>query len=66
MAVDSLLGNERIKQNLSAAARKDRFAHFYLICGPKGSGKHTLAKLLAATLMCESDLTSTFFRPLPF
>ena len=55
MAFESLLGNERIKQNLSAAARKNRFAHFYLISGPKGSGKHTLAKLLAQTLMCESD-----------
>ena len=55
MAFESLLGNERIKQNLSAAAAKNRFAHFYLISGPKGSGKHTLAKLLAATLMCEND-----------
>ena len=54
MAFKSLLGNERIKQNLSAAAHKNRFAHFYLICGPKGSGKHTLAKLLAGALMCES------------
>ena len=55
MAFESLLGNERIKQNLTAAARKNRFAHFYLISGPKGSGKHTLARLLAATLMCEND-----------
>ena len=55
MAFESLLGNERIKQNLTAAARKNRFAHFYLISGPKGSGKHPLAKLLAATLMCEND-----------
>ena len=55
MAFESLLGNERIKQNLSAAAAKNRFAHFYLISGPKGSGKHTLAKLLACALMCESD-----------
>ena len=54
MAFESLLGNERIKQNLSAAAAKDRFAHFYLISGPAGSGKHTLAKLLAAAMMCES------------
>ena len=38
MAFESLLGNERIKQNLSSAAHKNRFAHFYLICGPKGSG----------------------------
>ena len=55
MAFESLLGNARIKQNLSAAAAKNRFAHFYLISGPKGSGKHTLANLLACALMCESD-----------
>ena len=55
MAFESLLGNERIKQNLSAAAAKNRFAHFYLISGPKGSGKHTLAKLLACALMCEDS-----------
>ena len=55
MAFESLLGNERIKQNLSAAAAKNRFAHFYLISGPKGSGKHTLAGLLAEALMCESE-----------
>ena len=54
MAFESLLGNERIKQNLSAAAAKNRFAHFYLISGPKGSGKHTLAKLLSCALMCQS------------
>ena len=53
MAFESLLGNGRIKQNLSIAAAKNRFAHFYLISGPKGSGKHTLAKLLASSLMCE-------------
>ena len=55
MAFDSLLGNGRIKQNLSAAAAKNRFAHFYLISGPKGSGKHTLARLLSVALMCEHD-----------
>lgn len=55
MAFESLLGNARIKQNLSAAAAKNRFAHFYLISGPKGSGKHTLAKLLAAALLCENE-----------
>ena len=55
MAFESLLGNERIKQNLTASAHKNRFAHFYLISGPKGSGKHTLAKLLASALMCESE-----------
>ena len=55
MAFESLLGNERLKQNLISAARKNRFAHFYLISGPRGSGKHTLAKLLAQALMCEQE-----------
>lgn len=54
MAFESLLGNQRIRQNLSAAAEKNRFAHFYLITGPEGSGKHTLARLLAAAIMCEN------------
>ena len=55
MAFESLFGNERIKQNLIASAHKNRFAHFYLISGPKGSGKHTLATMLAGALMCESS-----------
>ena len=54
MAFERLLGNEQLKQNLSAAVAKDRFSHFYLISGPKGSGKRTLAKLLSQALMCES------------
>ena len=33
---------------------RGRASHFYLISGPEGSGKHTLARLLAAALMCES------------
>lgn len=55
MAFESLLGNGRIKQNLSVAAAKNRFSHFYLISGPAGSGKHTLAKLLACAMMCQED-----------
>lgn len=55
MAFESLLGNERIRQNLSAAVAKNRFSHFYLISGPRGSGKHTLARLLACVLMCTGE-----------
>ena len=52
MGFDSLLGNERIKDNLRRSFSRNRVSHFYLICGPTGSGRHTLARLLAAALMC--------------
>ena len=55
MGFESLLGNERLKDNLRQSLRRGRVSHFYLISGPEGSGKRTLAKLLAAALMCTGD-----------
>lgn len=52
MEFPGFLGNEQLKRNLSAAMDRSRNAHFYLISGPKGSGKHTLARLLCAALVC--------------
>ena len=52
MGFDALLGNEQLKENLSAARRKGRLSHFYLLSGPRGSGKHTLAGLIAAAMLC--------------
>ena len=53
MAFESLLGNDRLKQNLAESLSKNHIAHFYLISGPKGSGRHTLARLLAAAILCQ-------------
>ena len=55
MGFESLLGNQQIKENLANALRRGRTSHFYLICGPQGAGKHTLARLLAAAMMCDGQ-----------
>ena len=54
MGFDALLGNERLKDNLRSSINRGRISHFYLISGPAGSGKRTLAKLLAAAILCKS------------
>lgn len=53
MGFDGLLGNQRLKENLRASLSRGRISHFYLISGPAGSGKKTLARLLAAAIVCE-------------
>ena len=53
MGFETLLGNERLRQTLGASLSRGHISHFYLISGPRGSGKHTLAKLLACAILCE-------------
>ncbi len=55
MGFEGLLGNERLKQILESSLQKGHISHFYLISGPRGSGKHTLAKLLAGAILCEGS-----------
>ncbi len=55
MAFEELLGNQRLKDNLIPALRRGKISHFYLISGPVGSGKRTLARLLAAAILCQGQ-----------
>ena len=55
MSFEGLLGNERLKENLRMSVSRGHISHFYLISGPAGSGKHTLAKLLSAAILCQGD-----------
>ena len=55
MGFEELLGNERLRENLSGSVARGRISHFYLISGPAGSGKRTLARLLAAAILCKGS-----------
>lgn len=55
MGFEGLLGNTRLKENLRASIARNRMSHFYLISGPEGSGKKTLARLLSAALLCRGQ-----------
>ena len=49
--LSALYGNEHIKKVLNGSGNFSSF----LIEGPDGSGKHTLAHLIAASRLCMSD-----------
>ena len=53
MGFESFLGNRQMLETLSAGLERGHISHFYVISGPRGSGKHTLARLLAAAILCE-------------
>ena len=53
MGFGALLGNRQLKENLTESLSKGHISHCYLITGPEGSGKRTLARLLAQAILCQ-------------
>ena len=52
MELSALAGNRRLKEQLTGQEEGRGLAHAYILSGPAGSGRHTLARLLAAAMMC--------------
>ena len=52
MELAALLGNDTLKQRLSALQAKGKLTHSFLLTGPEGSGRHTLARILCAAMQC--------------
>jgi len=48
-----VVGQRHVTQTLANAVRAGRIAHAYLLCGPRGTGKTSTARVLAMALNCE-------------
>ena len=52
---EEVVGQQHIVTTLKNAVKQNKIAHAYLFCGPRGTGKTTIAKLLAKAVNCEDQ-----------
>lgn len=52
--LEELAGQSAVKLSLSSAITSGKLSHAYLLCGPKGTGKTSTARILAKIVNCEN------------
>jgi len=52
---DDVVGQSHVTRTLKNASRSGRIAHAYLLSGPRGTGKTSIARILAKALNCQAE-----------
>ena len=54
----NIIGNDDLYNYFTSCAKNSSLSHAYILLGAKGTGKHTLANLIAAAVNCENKFDS--------